>query len=352
MLLRRKARGWKDGSRAWTNAEWTAMRTNGNMQTYPNVNKPGIVLRNTSLREMPTHLPRFTKPTPDPLLSPFDYFQYSALHVGMPVLLCHISKDKRWYYVETPLAAGWVDARDLAPVSEPFIALWEGRPLAAIVKENTVLGDSKNTADIGAILPAAGVNAVMIPYRGKDGLAAMRKVEVAEGSVEPMPLVMTPANVARIGNAMMGQDYGWGGMLGLRDCSAMTRDILAPFGIWLPRNSQAQARAGERISLRGKTASQSEQIIKKHGVPFASLVVLNGHVVFYVGTYKGRAMIMHDLWGVRVDEPEGEDNRLIVGRVIVSTVMPGKELPNLPEGRKTMGDRFHTLTILGGAASR
>ena len=33
-------------------------------------------------------------------------------------------------------------------------------------------------------------------------------------------------------------------MFGDRDCSALTRELLTPFGIWLPRNSVAQARTG------------------------------------------------------------------------------------------------------------
>ncbi len=347
LMLNRKARGWKNGSVRWQDREWKAMRSNARMQTYPNINRPGIVVTSTDLREMPTHLPRFTEPTPDPQENPFDYFQYSRLPVGLPVLLCHRTADKRWYYVETSIACGWVDARDVAPVTETFMESWEASPLAAIVQEHTVLGATGRVADIGVILPAAGVNAVMVPVKDKSGLAVAMRANVVPGSVEAMPLPMTEGNVARLGNAMVGQKYGWGGMLDLRDCSAMTRDLMAPFGIWLPRNSQAQARAGERISLRNMSVREREATIVRQGVPFASLVTLKGHVVLYVGTYKGRPVILHDLWGIRVDEPAGEDNRLIVGKVIVSSLTPGKELPNLTNNT-TIGDRFHTLTVLGG----
>lgn len=57
---------------------------------------------------------------------------------------------------------------------------------------------------------------------------------------------------------MMGQHYGWGGMFGLRDCSAMTRDLLAPFGIWLPRNSVAQARTGSVLPLEGMSTAEKK----------------------------------------------------------------------------------------------
>lgn len=348
LMLNAKARGWKDGTHPWTQEEWAAMRANANMRTYPNVNKPGITVRATNLRELPTHEARFTKPTPDPREDPFDYFQYSRLHVGLPVLLCQVTKDGKWYYVETPVACGWVDANDVALVDEPFQALWQNARFVALVEEHTVLGESGLIEDIGAVLPHAGDNLVFVPVKNERGYASMEKVALTEGSAEPMPLRLTQANVARLGNRMVGQKYGWGGMFGLRDCSAMTRDLMAPFGIWLPRNSQAQARAGERISLADMTADERERLILREGVPFASLVTMKGHVMLYVGKYKGRAVILHDIWGIRVDEPEGEDQRLILGKVVVTSVTPGRELPNLTEN-KTIADRFHTLTLLGGA---
>lgn len=348
LMLNAKARGWKDGSTLWTQEEWSAMRANANMGTYPNVNRAGITVRATDLRELPTHEARFTKPTPDPREDPFDYFQYSRLHVGLPVLLCQVTNDGKWYYVETPVACGWVDANDVAFVDEPFQALWRSARLAALVQENTVLGDLGLSADIGAVLPLAGANQVYVPVKNKNGFAGMQKAALAQGSMEIMPLRLTQANVASLGNRMVGQKYGWGGMFGLRDCSAMTRDLMAPFGIWLPRNSQAQARAGERISLRDMTAEEREALILREGVPFASLVTMKGHIMLYVGKYKGRAVILHDIWGIRVDEPEGEDQRLILGKVVVTSLTPGRELPNLTEN-KTLADRFHTLTLLGGA---
>ena len=229
---------------------------------------------------------------------------------------------------------------------EPFMAMWKSASLGAIVRENVQL-DERRTADIGVILPLAGNDMVLVPVKGTNGEAAFARVQLVPGSVEPMPLRMTPANVARLGNQMIGQKYGWGGMFGLRDCSAMTRDLMAPFGVWLPRNSQAQARAGERISLQGMNARQKEVTVREKGVPFASLVTMKGHVVLYVGAYRGRPVILHDIWGVRVDEPAGEDNRLILGRVVLTSMTPGKELPTLTDGQ-TIVERFHTLTVLGG----
>ena len=77
---------------------------------------------------------------------------------------------------------------------------------------------------------------------------------------------------------MMGQRYGWGGMFGERDCSALTRDLFTPFGLWLPRNSVAQARTGAISSLEGMSAKEKEEAILRNGVPFLSLMGMRGHM--------------------------------------------------------------------------
>ena len=345
-LLNAKARGWKDGQRRWTEEEWAAMRSNANMASWPNACQPGITLRAANLREMPTATPRFVHPTPDARKDPFDYFQYSLLPMGMPVYICHRSLDGRWLFVETPLVSGWMQSADIAPVGADFVAQWKGARLGCITKEHTsLLGES---AGIGTVLPLPSAGTVYMPVRGANGTAAVRSVSCAD--VSPWPIVMTPASVAALGNQLIGQPYGWGGMLGLRDCPAMTRDLMTPYGIWLPRNSRAQARTGYPISLAGMSVAEKEATIMRSGVPFASLVGMNGHIMLYVGTGNNRPAILHDYWGVHVDEPKGEDQRLVIGRVVVTSITPGRELPDLHDGR-TIGDRMHTVTILGNAVN-
>ena len=85
---------------------------------------------------------------------------------------------------------------------------------------------------------------------------------------------------------MMGQPYGWGGYLFNRDCSLAMRDLFVPFGVWLPRNSSAQAKAWQYISFVKASPAGKEGIIKDEGVPFATLLWLRGHITLYIGTYK------------------------------------------------------------------
>ena len=158
---------------------------------------------------------------------------------------------------------------------------------------------------------------------------------------------LTPAQVALIGNVMMGQRYGWGGMFGDRDCSALTRELLTPFGIWLPRNSLSQARSGRRIMLDGMSIKEKEKAILRDGVPFLTLVWLRGHIMLYVGPYKGRPAIFHNVWGVRTVEGASDNERFVIGRAVVSSITPGSELRNLYR-TTTFGDRVNSITVLGG----
>lgn len=348
-----RARGYKSNGVPWAQTEWEAIRANANLNAFPSATTQAITLRQTDLREIPTHEPRFAKPTPDPKVDPFDYFQYSLLPPGMPLLIVHTSADRNWHYVECPIAGGWVDARDLAPVEENFKSQWRTGEYAAIVRDKVALpgtgargGDS--TANIGAILPVAksgigGKINVLVPVRDKSGFAATAEIMLPASDARIMPVPLTAANVAAVGNVMMGQPYGWGGTLGNRDCSSMIRDLFTPFGIWLPRNSAAQAKRGNVIRLDGMSAQQKAQVILRDGKPFLSLVGMPGHITLYVGAWKNKPALFHNVWGVRVIKDGNDNERLVIGRAVVTSITPGLELENLYRP-KTFVDRIRSLS--------
>ena len=84
-------------------------------------------------------------------------------------------------------------------------------------------------------------------------------------------------NAVKIANELIDEPYGWGGLYGNRDCSAMTRDFFAPFGIWLPRHSEDQAKkVGTYIDLQNLEPEQKEKIILEQGIPYLSLLWRKG----------------------------------------------------------------------------
>ena len=345
----RKARGYKLGGLRWPQDEWDVIVANANVSAYPSLAQPAITLRNTDLRQIPTHEARYDKAITNAPSYPFDDFQYSLLAVGMPVFITHSSADRRWYFLETPLAAGWVDANDVAPIDGTLASTWKNHDLAAITKDKTSLAPGI-FANVGAILPIAEKSGSSLtlyyPVREDNGWAGLRTVKLSSNQAQAKPLPITPGNVARLGSEMFGQKYGWGGMYGLRDCSATTRDLLAPFGIWLPRNSRAQARRGVVQNLEGLSKEEKEHIIQQFGTPFLSLIGLPGHITMYVGVYDGQAAILHNVWGVRTVDGANTNARHVIGKTLITSIAPGAELPDLYRPVSFV-DRIRSLSTPG-----
>jgi hypothetical protein len=142
---------------------------------------------------------------------------------------------------------------------------------------------------------------------------------------------------------MMGQRYTWGGLDEGRDCSALTRDIFVPFGLYLPRNSAAQARTGRVIPPAG--AGDKDALIAREAQPFRSLIHLPGQIALYLGVYEGKNLIFHNIWGLRTrDASGGCDNRAVIGKAVVTTTDPGRERPDLCAG-KGLKDRIDKIVL-------
>lgn len=352
----KNARGYKDGSTPWTQAEWDAARANAHLSTFPSMAVSGITLRNTNLRELPFREPRFSKPTPNVRDNPFDNFQYSLLPPGTPLLLAHITNDGKWYYVECPIAGGWVYAEDVAIAGDEFKNVWQTGKYAALIRERVILpgtgiAGKDSTAGIGTFLPillrsGIGTLSVLAPVKNSHGHAEAAEIRLSSSDASIIPMPLTPGNVAKIGNRMMGQPYGWGGMLGERDCSALTRDMFVPFGIWLPRNSAAQAKRGSVIPLTGLSLVEKENVILREGVPFLSLLGMRGHITLYIGKWKGKPAIFHNVWGLRIVKDGDDNERFVIGRAVITSITPGIELKNLYRP-VTFVDRLNRLTNIG-----
>jgi cell wall-associated NlpC family hydrolase len=331
---------------------WDALVINSNKMAYGKEAGPAITLRGTNLRAMPSDKHFFQQPDLPGEGYPFDYFQHTSIPPGTPIYICNVSKDRQWMLVDSPLTAGWAPARDVARVDAAFIERWQSRPLAAIVRDGTAVGSV--SADIGALLPLAMDAApgrrralrVYYPVRGASGQADMLRATLAPGAATAVPLPLTARAVAEVGSPMLGQAYGWGGLSGHRDCSALTRDLFTPFGIYLPRHSASQAQAGRVIELGGLPTAEKEALIVEQAAPFRSLIWLRGHIGVYIGAYKGRAMLFHNMWGLRIKDADGGcDNRAIVGKGVITTLQPGIERPDLCHPGSFL-DRIEIVTIL------
>ncbi|WP_201354072.1 SH3 domain-containing C40 family peptidase [Hydrogenimonas urashimensis] len=323
--------------------------TNANYSAFNTLKRHAIVIHPTSLRLLPTHRPVFFDPTQPGEGYPFDYNQNSTVKAMTPIIVSHESLDGGWLFVQTPFALGWLPLRDVAYVSQSEIDRIMALANVVLLKEETPIYDANQSylfrAKMATLFPSSGTEsslyAILVPK--KEGTSLRLELSMLPKAFSaPMPLRMDKAEIRRVAEELLGEPYGWGGMAEDRDCSAMTRDFFAPFGIWLPRNSKQQARVGKVIDLSNHSTASKERVIVEKGVPFRTLLYLPGHIMLYVGHKNGRAYVMHNLWGIRTKG----NGRYIIGRAVVTDLYLGKNLLNADTGALLI-KRIVSMNIVG-----
>ncbi|MDF2529198.1 MAG: hypothetical protein K0Q57_78 [Gammaproteobacteria bacterium] len=274
------------------------------LPTYSNTDETAIVVQNTYLRQLPTMGPRLnTRTTGD---YHFDTLQISSVWIGTPVHILQISSDQNWALVKTAWMVGWVPYNAVAQVDSSFMKQWQTGQYVAVVENKSTItpsdADAAFTAYIGSIFPydkdTDNSYEILVPEMGANHQAIIDHAEVDDTIVNQFPIAATPNNFARIIQQLIGEPYDWGGLHHNSDCSGMMMKVFTPFGVWLPRSSIAQASTGQYVPLRRKTVKQREQYLLKYGVPFMTLVYIEGHIMLYVGKYNGQPIIFHNLWGL------------------------------------------------------
>jgi len=350
-FLNQKPTGFKENQKKWTEAEWKKLLDSVQKEKYPSLSKPAIALKNLHMRALPTKSPYYTKSTTKQEIYPFDDFQYTSLPIGTPLFISHISKNKKWYFVESTIVSGWVKVSDIGIVDTTFMARYQNGKYAAIIKDKVKLrstGTFTKETDIGTVLPIKSSTnnqlEVMFPLRNSSNAVIIAYAFVPTTDIAIKPLPLTPLLIAQIGNEMIGQLYGWGGLDGNRDCSSTMRDLFTPFGLWLPRNSTSQAKRWDFYSLKNLNPTAKTSTIKSKAVPFASLLWMQGHIGLYLGTYKGKIAYFHNIWGIRVNEVGQNLGRHILGRCVITSLEPGGELQNA--NNKTLINRIQGISTI------
>jgi len=324
--------------------------------SYPSMSRRAIAVTNANMRVLPTLPPTFYDPSRAGEGFPFDMMQNSLVAAGTPLLATHTSEDRAWVLVESRFAFGWVRSTDIAWVDDGFEAFFRTGAYAAIVRDDVPVVDGDGVfrfdAHIGWILPVLeggfGGNgmALIIPVRDRRGDAVAQVAFLPRSVVRPAPLAATPANFTALINAMLGRPYGWGGLYEGRDCSMAVMDLMAPFGILLPRNSRPQAATGDVATVAGLDRQAKKRFILARATPFLTLVAKPGHIMLHIGRRDGDPVVFHAVWGLRTMH-RGKAGREVIGSAVITTLEPGLELPTLSRPDGILLETVTSINTLG-----
>lgn len=336
---------------------------NANFSSLNSIHQWGITTRHVDVRALPTRRPFYHNPKKTGEGFPFDYNQNTSYHINIPLYISHYSKDRKWAYVRGSAAYGWIEVSGMATVNNDFIKKFKNDNYAIVIKDNLKLyNDDKQVSivKLGSIFPMTKVTvavsqdekkegqkesrkegkkkkksiiktAYLFAERGKNGKAILKTATVSKNTLlAKKPIAFTPQNVAMIAKQFYNEPYGWGGLLQTRDCSSTTKDYFSVFGIFLRRNSSKQARDGCYTNIKGIPKNKKKKTIIAKAKPFRSLLFVPGHIVLYMGHYKGEPVIMHTYWGTRLKN----GSKYILARTVITTTEPGKELRNIKETSK------------------
>ena len=309
------------------------MLEKANFRSFGKVSGYGLTLHFSSLRNFPTQKPLFRDPNRAGEGFPFDYLQNSAIHANEPIYISHYSTDKAWVYVYTSYASGWLPSHSIVFMNKKERKKWQRNKPVYLLKEKVALTDTEGHflfySRIGMRLSLIKKRGLYTYVRavapGAFNRPTFVTVRLKNSDVTTTPLLIDQENLTRITAGVMQSNYGWGGLYEERDCSSTLRDIFAPFGIWMPRNSRQQSQIGKQIPLDDLNATAKEALIKEKAVPFETFLHRKGHIMLYLGTYDDNIMILHNMWGIKTVDDNEEEGRVIVGKVVISTLEIGSE---------------------------
>ncbi len=296
------------------------------MDYYSSLKQRAITIRKVDLKAFPMDEPFYRNPYQIGEGFPFDYNQNSAYPINMPLTLSHYSRDGKWAFVQGAYAFGWVKANSIAIVDDNFIKAFKTGNYAVTVQDNTKIYDDKSPVTLvklGTLFPF-DKDGYLFATKDNNGYAKVERFRATqEHLIAKKPIMFNQENIAKIASQFIDEPYGWGGEYDTRDCSALTIDFFAPFGVFLNRNSGQQAKNGyEAISIKNLSVEEKKRAIIAYAKPFRSLLFVPGHIVLYIGQYENEPIVMHAYWGVR----QNDWSKLVTGRTIISTTEPGKEL--------------------------
>lgn len=363
-----------ENKKAHTRDQREEVVANAELSNFPNFLRKGVVIHHTDLRRVPTARPGFDRFNKAGEGYPFDYFQETGLWANTPLQLLHISRDKQWCYVISPIYKGWVQMNAIAIADQSFINNFKTGNYSLPLSDHLLLSDSISLqalqAKIGMLLPynelPENPEYLEVLYPTTDHLktAQTLKAVIPKSKLALDNFRFDRASLKPLVDELLANPYGWGGYLENRDCSSMIRDLLSTYKIWLPRDSGDQMEVGEQLEFP-ESREEKIALIKEKGIPFLTILRRQGHNMLYVGTdEEGNPLILHAIWGLKSsfsDEALAENlktyplegmnkaedgqikGRYVIGEAVITSVLLGdiEALGTVPQI-----DQMYAMTTL------
>ena len=302
-----------------------------NFENYASVNRRAITLKHLNIRSFPTLRPLLMDPSKAGEGFPFDYLQNSTVQANKPLFVSHYSKNRRWVYIFSSFASGWVQSDEIVFLEKEQTDIWQKSVQVHITKEGTPIYNEKGNflfnSKVGMMFALIAEDSdsytVLSISSYKNSLPLFTQSKISKEIASKDILTFGAANLTKIMNELLKTNYGWGGMYEQRDCSSTLRDMFAPFGLWLPRNSYQQSKIGKVINLEDLTSDEKLEVIKNRGIPFQTLLYKKGHIVLYAGVHNGEIIVFHNTWGIKTLK-NSKEGRVVVGRTIFSSLKLGE----------------------------
>ncbi len=236
----------------------------------------------------------------------FDRNQNSALDIATPIAILHSTKDGKWHYGVSSTSSGWVRDEDIAFGEKKEIEDYLN------MKNFIVTTEAKNAVIIGgkyydylrmgvrlpSILTIDDMTMVLIPTRDSDGKLVLSNATIKTANVNRGYLSYTPKNILTQAFKFLNAPYGWGGSFGEQDCSKFIQEIYATVGVKMPRNSLSQSNASNNyMELKSLTKDAKIDLLINSAPIGSTIVHLKGHIMLYIGDYKGEPYVIQTVWG-------------------------------------------------------
>jgi len=283
----------------------------------------GLIVKRADMRLFPTSAPGFSDTKWE-----LDFFQTTGIYIINPVAILHESADKDFYYVQTPIARGWIASDRIALADKKKIRkLVEDKKFLLCTGDRVpVYADPSFTRFVqyyymSATLPlkkkTGKAYVVKLPYRKIDGsLGTTNGYVKPDADVHVGYLPFTKRNVITQLFKLLHTPYGWADQFNKRDCSGTQRVVIRCFGIITGRWPNFILLASDHRTYIDPDLSTEEKIKVVSNIEGGiTWTGSGGHLVFYLGKARnGKLYFMHQGgWGY----DEG-DQHYFVNRVDIN----------------------------------